>query len=290
LTRAPAALACLLGEPWRAAHIEPIGTSTNFVARATLGAERVALRIPRAHTASVPIDRGVEQSALATAAGAGLAPPLLASDAHAGILITRWIDGDVWSWDRAREPGAQELIGRLLRRLHALALPADVPVLDLDSLVSHYLAALAEKRDPWLGECAALQPRALQLLDRMRSPRNALCHCDVHHANLLESDGTLFLLDWEYAGGCDPYFDLAAYAVYHELDDPALERLLKAHGMRDLPDALTTLHRWRWVVEYVCLLWLRATAVRDGTRRGNAQVVERLDAGRLVARLRSQPL
>ena len=42
------------------------------------------------------------------------------------------------------------------------------------------------------------------------SERTALCHHDPNPGNIIHADGTLYLLDWEYAGHGWPGFDAAA--------------------------------------------------------------------------------
>ena len=65
------------------------------------------------------------------------------------------------------------------------------------------------------------------------------CHNDLLPANFLaRPDGGLWLLDWEYAGMNDRYFDLGNFAVNNELDragdEALLDRLLRC---RDAPPA-----------------------------------------------------
>jgi thiamine kinase-like enzyme len=55
-----------------------------------------------------------------------------------------------------------------------------------------------------------------------------LCHNDLLNANFLD-DGRLRILDWEYAGMGDPFFDLANFAVNHEFSEEQEALLLQAY-------------------------------------------------------------
>ena len=56
------------------------------------------------------------------------------------------------------------------------------------------------------------------------------CHNDLLPANFLLTDGRVRIVDWEYAGMGDRFFDLGNLAVNNELDDRTTsERLIAAY-------------------------------------------------------------
>ena len=55
------------------------------------------------------------------------------------------------------------------------------------------------------------------------------CHNDLLSANFLHDGQRVQILDWEYAGMGDRYFDLGNLAVNNELDDEQEGRLLEAY-------------------------------------------------------------
>jgi thiamine kinase-like enzyme len=55
------------------------------------------------------------------------------------------------------------------------------------------------------------------------------CHNDLLIGNFLDEGHTLRILDWEYAGMGDPYFDLANFSTNHELDESGDRMLLEAY-------------------------------------------------------------
>jgi len=45
------------------------------------------------------------------------------------------------------------------------------------------------------------------------------CHDDLLNLNFLDAHGEIRILDWEYAGMGDIFFDLANFASHHRFDD-----------------------------------------------------------------------
>jgi thiamine kinase-like enzyme len=82
---------------------------------------------------------------------------------------------------------------------------------------------------------------ALARLDRIESVRSfhptSFCHNDLLNTNFVY-DGTLRVLDWEYAGMGDPFFDLANFSANNQLSPDADERLLTSYFGRS-DDSLT---------------------------------------------------
>jgi thiamine kinase-like enzyme len=56
------------------------------------------------------------------------------------------------------------------------------------------------------------------------------CHNDLLNANFIDDGSRLRIVDWEYAGMGDVFFDLANFAVNHELDRDARQGLLEAYA------------------------------------------------------------
>lgn len=73
-------------------------------------------------------------------------------------------------------------------------------------------------------------------LDKMERPR-VLAHIDSNVDNILFlPDGSLRLIDWEYAGMCDPLQDVAMCAIYSYYNEEEVDRLTSLYLGRE-PDA-----------------------------------------------------
>jgi len=83
----------------------------------------------------------------------------------------------------------------------------------------------------------------------------APCHNDLLNANFIDDGARIRIVDWEYAGMGDPYFDLGNFSINHELtpdDDAAL--LAEYHG--SVPaDRLARLSLMRVVSDFREAMW-----------------------------------
>jgi len=80
------------------------------------------------------------------------------------------------------------------------------------------------------------------------------CHNDLLNANFLD-DGAIRIVDWEYAGMGDRFFDLANFSVNHEfhLDDD--RRFMKAYFGEERADNLAALRLMRFMSDFREAMW-----------------------------------
>ena len=229
--------------PGRAATIEPLGggiTNRNF--RVDVGDETFVLRIGGEDTGLLGIDRSAECAASRMAAELGLAPEVVAFLEPEGYLLTRYVDGVVGEVE-VRQAGAA------LRRLHDG--PAIPSRFDSFRVVEAY-RALAGQRGV---DIPPAYEWASELAGRIEQRRSGVaprpCHNDLLSANFI-SDGTrLWIVDWEYAGMGDPFFDLGNFAVNNELDAGGERLLLESYGGGD-GDALVLM---RFMSDFREAMW-----------------------------------
>jgi len=55
------------------------------------------------------------------------------------------------------------------------------------------------------------------------------CHNDLLNANFLVDEEQIYVLDWEYAGMGDIFFDLANFSDHHELSDEQDQHMLECY-------------------------------------------------------------
>jgi thiamine kinase-like enzyme len=78
---------------------------------------------------------------------------------------------------------------------------------------------------------------ALGVADRIREARGSSslvsCHNDLLNANFLDDGERVRIVDWEYAGMGDPFFDLGNFSVKHDYGEAEDRAFLEAYaGMR----------------------------------------------------------
>jgi thiamine kinase-like enzyme len=179
------------------------------------------LRIDRPQAAELGLDRESERQACETVAAAGMTPAYRYFDAAAGICLRPFLEGDCLPAADLHDPVVLEELARVLRRLHAL--PA------VGRRFDPLAAARQYARELGTAEAADLADRAGELIDQATDPGAAsvLCHNDLVAENILRVPGReLVLIDWEYAGIGDPYFDLAVVVRHHGLGEALAQRFL----------------------------------------------------------------
>ncbi|QEC48056.1 phosphotransferase [Baekduia soli] len=209
------------------------GGITNHNWRARFGDTHVVLRIAGRQTDLLGIDRAAERQATEAAAGLGVAPEVLAYLPAQACLVTRFVPGTPVREGAVAEPGCLRSIARSLRAFHDHA--PTLPVrFDVPSQAQDYLAIAAEHGGDVpeaAHEAAAVAARVAAALS---GPEHdpVPCHDDLLAANLLRDGDRLWIVDWEYAGMGDRYFDLGNLSVNNGLDEDDDVRLLEAYWNR----------------------------------------------------------
>lgn len=195
------------------------------------------------------------------AAVAGLAPQVVLARPAEGLLVTRYIGGQVLDYDDAREPAMLARIGAWFAKLHAIAPPTGLAIIDIAARATGYLQSLQGQ-----GPAALLQELEQGLAARRKSlppPRlPAPCHHDLHHLNLVDRSDALIAIDWEYAGPGDPAADLAAIICYHDLDRTLTDALLSGYGGDSRP-LLARLAPLCWIFDCLWFGWMEIAAMQD---------------------------
>jgi len=218
--------------PGRAPQIEPLGGGiTNHNFKVSVDGEAYVLRIGGKDTELLGIDRRAEHAAALAAAACGAGPEVVAFFEAEGALVTRFVEGRPLPAEEMRSPESIARVVGALKPFHeGRAIPARF---DSFQVVETYVAAATERgvRVP------AAHERAAELAARIASVRGPQplwpCHNDLLNANFILDGTRLWIVDWEYAGMGDVFFDLANFSVNHELEPDEDDELLSLYfGMR----------------------------------------------------------
>ncbi len=209
--------------PGQPVEVERLGGGiTNHNFKVFVGGETLVLRIGGKDTALLGIDREHEHEAALMAAKLGIGPEVVRfAD---GLLVTRFVAGDVGRADPAT-------VGALIGRLHEA--PPIASRFNSFRVVETYAATATGHG---LSVPNAFE-RAHELAQEIEARRSAApvvtCHNDLLAANFIDDGERLWIVDWEYAGLGDPFFDLANFSVNNELDEESESALLDAYGSTD---------------------------------------------------------
>ena len=98
--------------------------------------------------------------------------------------------------------------------------------------------------------------RKLQKYADMDGVKHTMCHNDINIDNVLMTDETLDIIDWEFAGFNDPAYDFGRViaGLEYEVDEPKIDGILEAYfGRTATADeklhwmAYSAIHNWYYV-------------------------------------------
>ena len=230
LTEVVARLAALLG-PREGTVVQLEGGITNRNFRVNFGGTDYVVRLPGKRTQLLGIDREAECIANKAAAQLGIAPQVAALLSEPSALVTAFVSGREMRADELREPETIAEVAHDLRQLHDSG--TELPTgFDSFRLVEEYAKVGREHgSEPPAGYDEALD--AAQKIERavrdQPGHEPVPAHNDLLPANFLRDGDRMQLIDWEYAGMGDRWFDLGNFAVNNELDDDQEALLLEAY-------------------------------------------------------------
>jgi thiamine kinase-like enzyme len=228
------------------------GGITNLNFKVEVDGASYVLRMGGAKTGLLGIDRSVEHAASLRAEEIGVGPAVVDFVPSEGWLVARFIDGRAIPLKEMRSPEMMRRIVEALKKLHsAAAIPGRF---DAHAVVDEYRAE-AESRGVEIPEEFAAAHVISERIRVTRGPQPLVpCHNDLLNANFLD-DGEIRIVDWEYAGMGDRFFDLANFSVNHEFGVEDDRRLLAAYFGREREADLAALRLMRFMSDFREAMW-----------------------------------
>jgi thiamine kinase-like enzyme len=213
-------------------QVKQIAGLTNSNYRVTVNGERFVLRLSGQNTARLGINREHELAALRSAAAAGLGPEVVAYLPPEGHLVTRWVEGRHWDAQEYRTPEHVRLLTETVKRIHAL--PVNGAVFSPFQRINAFLETARNFNAPLpagLDVCLDAMHAVEQDQQSDSSGWQRMCHNDLVSVNYLYLDQveSIVVLDWEFSGLGDIYYDLATVVYTHDNIGPIppeLERVM----------------------------------------------------------------
>ncbi len=234
--------------------LEPLGggiTNRNF--KVECDGRSYVLRIGGKDTHLLGIDRRAEHLAASVAASLGVGPEVVAFVEPEGYLVTRFVEGAPVPPEEMRQPDVLRETAALLRRVH------DGPRIpgrfDSFRVVEAYRASAATHGVEVPGDYDDAKAVADRIEARLGRRLEVPCHNDLLNANFIRGPEGIRIVDWEYAGMGDLFFDLANFSVNHELGDDQAHLLLDAYFGEVRAADLTHLHLMRFMSDFREAMW-----------------------------------
>lgn len=240
--------------PGRSAQIDVLGggiTNRNF--KVTLDDGAYVLRIGGKDTELLGIDRRAEHEASLAAAAVGVGPDVVAFIEPEGYLVTRFLEGDVVTPEAIRESEPLRRVAQSLRAVHAgPPIPARF---DAFRVVEAY-ASTAAAHGVAVPDAFDRNHETSARIERARGavPERP-CHNDLLTANFIDDGNRIRIVDWEYAGMGDVFFDLANFAVNNGLATEESTELLRAYFGEVRSEDQRALTLMRFMSDYREAMW-----------------------------------
>ena len=205
--------------------IEAGRTNRNY--RVEVGSATFFLRLSHEDTALLGIDRVAEYEAALAAAASGVGPEVVAHLPEHGCLVTAWVAGEPLAEGDMEQESVLADVARVVSTIHAgPALPA---TFDAFRIVEAYRRMSVERGVPIpeaYGPAHAHAERIEAAFARAPVPARP-CHNDLLSDNFLKGTDGFWLVDYEYSGMGDPFFDLGNLSINNGLSEASQETLLR---------------------------------------------------------------
>ena len=211
------------------------GGITNLNYKVDADGKSYVLRITGAGTDELGIRRDVEYQANLAAGRLGIGPEVLYYIEPEGYLVTRFIQARRMPPDVITQPHNIMRVVRKLRLFHRRGpeLKAEFNVFRNVEMLTGVSKA-KNCRFPFDFDWVMQQKKMVEEALLKAPYRPTPCHDDLLNLNWLEEEvpggiSEVRLLDWEYAGMGDIFFDLANFSHNHLLNDDQVRLLLQEY-------------------------------------------------------------
>jgi thiamine kinase-like enzyme len=193
----------------------------------------------------------------ASAAGVGVGAEVVAFLRPEGYLVTRFIPGTPMAELDVHAGATIERIADSIRRFHEG--PA-IPGLFIPLRICEVYRALADARGVRIPPEYALAQaigRRIELALITNPLEMRPCHNDFLPGNLIDDGHRMRIVDWEYAGMGDPFFDLGNFSINNDLDAAEDTAFLATYDgdAQPRPDRLARLVLFRVISDFREAMW-----------------------------------
>ena len=209
---------------------ELTGGITNKNYKITTDKDCYVLRLGGNETQFLGIDRRIEYECSYLASTIGVAPRPAAFLEPEGYILSEFISG---KGIPAEEIGTEENIRRVVRSMKAYHSLEHFPGSFSPFRVAEEYTKTARSFNVKLPDRIDWYLDAAREIEKAMYAREPLlprpCHNDLLNGNFIDDGSRIRILDWEYAGMGDIFFDLGNFAIQHEFTDERDELLLQAY-------------------------------------------------------------
>jgi len=180
------------------------------------GGGKYVLRIPGQGT-DMFIDREVERDCMIQVAQAGVGPRVVYQIDPEGALVIDFVEGEIMHPETmAGHPERIKQAVETTKVFHDKAVFKHE--IKIFQMLRNYTKIARDIGAPMPAELEALLPIMddIEKATARNAPADVACHNDLLSENfIIDADGKMWIIDWEYGGMTDPFFDLGDFVMEH---------------------------------------------------------------------------
>jgi thiamine kinase-like enzyme len=251
----------LRGRPCRVERLPGGLTNQNYKVTTPDAAYVVRHSVPSPAN-GLGVDRQAEYANSVRAARAGVGAPVVDFLPEVGILVVGFLEGETVSDEHLQRPGMLPRVADACRRLHAGE--PFVSVFDMFELQQEYLGRVERGgfRLPTGYQEHAEAVRRIRAALTVQPAAPVPCNNDLLAANFIDDGRTVSIIDYEYSGNNDAYFELGNLWSECHLRDDQLEELVVAYDGSSSRSHLARARLWAVMSQYGWTLW---ASIQDAT-------------------------
>jgi len=212
-------------------------------------------RLAGKDTELLGIDRHAEHAAAEAAHTVGIGPEVVAFIPELACLVTRFIEAQPIPPEAMREPAMLERVVPAIRAFHGgPSLPSSFSPF---RMVEAYAREAQGRGVPVPEEYDDLRVMAGEIeggFDSNPIPSRP-CHNDLLNANFLLAGDRVYIVDYEYAGMGDLFFDLGNLSINNGISEDAQMLLLELYFGRVTPADVARLKLMRVMSDFREAMW-----------------------------------
>ena len=225
-----------------------------------------AVRLPGVGTEEI-INRLDEKESTMLACDLGIDSKLYYFDSDTGIKVMQYIDNSItMNAEKLRQDDSIIKVANVLKKLHTCQKDTKVQF-DVIKMAETYEEYIVKNNGFFYDDYEEVKEYINKIRNEYLVNVNRVpCHNDPLCENwILQNNGKMYLIDWEYAGMNDPMWDLADVSIEADYTDEMNMLLLTSYFDRvptKLEEAAFKINKV--LIDYLWSLWGKTSAVNNG--------------------------
>ena len=231
------------------------GGLTNLNLKVTTPRGVYVARCSRSDTSLLGIDREAEHANSRAAELAGVGAPVFDFRPDLDVMVIGFIDGRSFENEDLRRPGVLARVADAVRTLHGG--PRFVGEFDMFTRQQRYLASIVDGGFPHPSDYAEFDAQFQQIRAALavNAGPTMPCNNDLLAGNVVDDGEKIWLIDYEYSGNNDPFFELGNTWTECGLDNNRLDELVTTYVGHHSPQSIARTRLQATVSRYGWSLW-----------------------------------